>query len=248
MESKVNTIKNIIISIFIFSSMVLSQDIDGFIGHWMGTEDLTSPSLSYQYRNISIHINEGGDREGLLVFNSSSNFLHNEDLDWAYHYLGYDKDNNKITFIRRFLTPLGVLGYEEIKYNVLEYTEDFFLAVYESISGDIFHQIRVEKSLLGLDKVTPSKFTVIDNYPNPFNPKTKIDILIENNAHISLDIFTINGQKIRTLFNGNILSGANQFTWDGKNSIGQKVSSGIYIGALIENGSLIGSKRMLMLK
>ena len=248
MESRVNTIKNIIISIFIFTSMVLSQDIDGFIGHWTGTEDLASPSSSYQYRNISIYIDEGGDREGLLIFNSSSSFLHNDDLNWAYHYFGYDKDNNKITFMRRFLTPLGVLGYEEIHYNILEYREDFFLAVHESISGDIFHQIRVEKSLLRVNDRTPNEFNVVDNYPNPFNPKTKINIRIENDAFITLDIFTTHGQKVRTLFNGTVLSGTRQFVWNGKNSYGQKVSSGIYIALLIENGFPIGSKRMLMLK
>lgn len=228
--------------------MALGQDIDGFIGHWIGTEDLNSPSSSYQYRNISIQIKYGGEREGLLVFNSSSNFLHNEDLNWAYHYLGYDKDNNKVTFMRRFLTPLGVLGYEEIQYNIIEYREDFLLAVHESITGDVFHQIRVEKSFLDVQKVKPEQFTVLDNYPNPFNPKTKINIFIEKDAHISLDIFTINGRKIRTLFNGSVSSGVNQFTWDGKNSYGEKVSSGIYINTLMENGFLIGSNRMLMLK
>jgi len=228
--------------------VALGQDIDGFIGHWIGTEDLNSPSSSYQYRNISIQIKYGGEREGLLVFNSSSNFLHNEDLNWAYHYLGYDKDNNKVTFMRRFLTPLGVLGYEEIQYNIIEYREDFLLAVHESITGDVFHQIRVEKSFLDVKKVKPKQFTVLDNYPNPFNPKTKINIFIEKDAHISLDIFTINGRKIRTLFNGSVSSGVNQFTWDGKNSYGEKVSSGIYINTLMENGFLIGSNRMLMLK
>jgi hypothetical protein len=228
--------------------VALGQDIDGFIGHWIGTEDLNSPSSSYQYRNISIQIKYGGEREGLLVFNSSSNFLHNEDLNWAYHYLGYDKDNNKVTFMRRFLTPLGVLGYEEIQYNIIEYREDFLLAVHESITGDVFHQIRVEKSFLDVQKVKPEQFTVLDNYPNPFNPKTKINIFIEKDAHISLDIFTINGRKIRTLFNGSVSSGVNQFTWDGKNSYGEKVSSGIYINTLMENGFLIGSNRMLMLK
>lgn len=228
--------------------IAFGQDINGFNGHWTGTEDLTSPTLSYQYRNISIQISEGGDREGLLVYNSSSSFLYNQDLSWAYHYLGYDKDNNKITFMRRFLTPLGVLGHEAVHYNILEYTEDFLLASHESISGDIFHQIRVEKNLLGLDKITPEKFTVISNYPNPFNPKTKIEIFIENDSHITLDIFTINGQKVRTLFDGNLLSGVNNFTWDGKNGSGEKVSSGTYIGTLIKNGSLIGSNRMLMIK
>ena len=94
----------------------------------------------------------------------------------------------------------------------------------------------------------PEKLTVISNYPNPFNPKTKIEIFIENDSHITLDIFTINGHKVRTLFDGNLLSGVNNFTWDGKNGSGEKVSSGTYIGTLIKNGSLIGSNRMLMIK
>ena len=163
----------------VFISLILSyfnlfgQSSTDLLGHWIGTEDLNSPNISYEYRNISLHVNEGGEREGFLIYTSSSDFLYNDDLDWAYHYNSFNKNINQITFLRRFITPLGVVGHEEIKYNVLEFENDFLLAVHESIDGNIYHQIRLERASLNLRDVIPGQFSSIVNFPNPFNPKTQ---------------------------------------------------------------------------
>ena len=81
------------------TTSLTAQGIGDYIGSWEGTETLESPTYSYDNRNIAINIMEGGNRVGFLIFNSSSDFLFNEDLDWAYHYFGFDKDNNEIIFI-----------------------------------------------------------------------------------------------------------------------------------------------------
>ena len=104
-----------------------AQSINDFLGNWTGTESLTSPELTYENHNISVQIETGGDREGFHVYTSSSDFLYNENLSWAYHYFGFDKDVDQLIFFRRFITPIGSLGFDEKRYQIwlfLHYLKD----------------------------------------------------------------------------------------------------------------------------
>ena len=44
-------------------------------------------------------MSEGGDRDGFHIYTSSCDFLYNEDLDWAYHYFGFDKEYTEVIFL-----------------------------------------------------------------------------------------------------------------------------------------------------
>ena len=79
------------------------------------------------------------------------------------------------------------------------------------------------------EKILPDQFKVYDNYPNPFNPITKIkyDIPITNN--LSIKIFNILGEEVYSLNKSPILAGRHEFAWNGLNNNGFKVSSGVYI-------------------
>ena len=70
------------------------------------------------------------------------------------YYFGFDKENTQIIFLRRFITPLGVLGYEELLYDVLEWTTESFVADYTSDDGASYHQIRMDLNLLNLFEIT----------------------------------------------------------------------------------------------
>ena len=88
-------IRSFIKSVFLLSIILtssFSQGLVNFLNHWIGIESLETSSLTYDNRNISIIIEEGGERDGYYIYNSSSDFLYNEDLDWAYHYFTFSKD------------------------------------------------------------------------------------------------------------------------------------------------------------
>jgi len=93
-----------------------------------------------------------------------------------------------------------------------------------------------------------SEITQISNYPNPFNPSTTIEFSIHNDSNIDLSIFSIKGQKIKTLANNDFAKGNHSILWNGDNDSGNSVSSGIYFYNLNINGKTEALKKCLLLK
>ncbi len=76
---------------------------------------------------------------------------------------------------------------------------------------------------------TPKYIELHQNYPNPFNPITAINYELPQSGHITLEVFNLNGEKIKVLKNAVQTAGTHHAIWDGTNNYGQSVSSGIYI-------------------
>jgi len=95
----------------------------------------------------------------------------------------------------------------------------------------------------------PDKLTLWQNYPNPFNPTTTIKVAIPNNYHgsMSLKVYNVTGQLVKTIFVGTKTPGVYTFQWDGTSNAGQVVSSGIYFSRFTA-GDVKLTKKMIMLK
>jgi flagellar hook assembly protein FlgD len=87
----------------------------------------------------------------------------------------------------------------------------------------------------------------MQNYPNPFNPKTAISYQLTANSRISLKIYDILGREIKTLINEIKTAGFYSVEWDGKNSIGQSVGSGVYFYQLKSGNGSVSTKKMVLL-
>jgi len=83
---------------------------------------------------------------------------------------------------------------------------------------------------------TPKEFVLYPNYPNPFNPETKISFGLPNSSHVKIEIYDIAGRSVRTLIDGVMACGYHQVTWNGKNDIGDLVSTGVYLCRLDASG------------
>jgi len=95
----------------------------------------------------------------------------------------------------------------------------------------------------------PNLFKLGQNYPNPFNPSTTIPFSISGTAsQVRLTVYNVLGQKVKTVFNGVLQNGSYQFTWDGKNNIGQSAPSGVYFYELAVGNTNTQVKRMLLVK
>ncbi|MCF7918937.1 MAG: FG-GAP-like repeat-containing protein [Candidatus Cloacimonetes bacterium] len=89
----------------------------------------------------------------------------------------------------------------------------------------------------------------IDNYPNPFNPSTRIEFELMESAEVELAVYNLKGQLVTLLEQGEMSAGRHFVDWDGRSGqSGQSVSSGIYFCRLASGGKIIASKKMLLLK
>jgi hypothetical protein len=110
-------------------------------------------------------------------------------------------------------------------------------------SGRLMNPVGAEDS----DSQLPKEFFLSQNYPNPFNPTTLISYGLPQDTHVRLEIFNLLGQRITTLTDEYQKAGYRQAVWDGQDSFGKPVASGIYLYRL-KAGDKEASKKMLMLK
>ena len=116
-------------------------------------------------------------------------------------------------------------------------------------SGDVWTK---ELVLNVLSRPLPTSFALLQNFPNPFNPETWIPYQLKESSDVTIRIFDVRGQLIRTLDLGHkesdfYRSRNNAAYWDGRNEFGERVASGIYFYQL-KAGSFSAIKRMLILK
>lgn len=136
-------------------------------------------------------------------------------------------------------------------------------------SWDKNHQLETEvvPLTLCLDTTTsvewsdlsrPERITLFQNYPNPFNPATNIQFTVgisrgeapdgrRRTAEVSLRIYNLLGQLVRTLADQEMLPGSYRMVWDGKDDKGRALASGIYFCRLTA-GSSQETRKMVLLK
>jgi len=110
-----------------------------------------------------------------------------------------------------------------------------------------FDNIRVVNPTAVKDKpVTAASFVLSANYPNPFNPSTEIRYAVPSAGRVTLTVFNLKGERIRTLADGTVPEGNHKAVWDGLDSGGVTVPSGVYVYRL-EAGGKTSSRRMALL-
>jgi len=92
-----------------------------------------------------------------------------------------------------------------------------------------------------------TEYMLQNNYPNPFNPLTKIEYYVPKAGNISLVVYNVTGQKVRTLAEGQHMKGVFQAIWDGRDDFGNMLSSGMYFYQLKGTNAVI-TKKMTFLK
>ncbi|MBT5078737.1 MAG: T9SS type A sorting domain-containing protein [Candidatus Marinimicrobia bacterium] len=91
-----------------------------------------------------------------------------------------------------------------------------------------------------------NEFTLMDIYPNPFNPKTSINYELSVDSFVSLNIYNMNGQLVNQLVNTNVSAGLNSVIWNGSDNSGGEVASGVYLVNLNSNGNSISQTISLL--
>jgi hypothetical protein len=98
----------------------------------------------------------------------------------------------------------------------------------------------------GIHSQSPGTFRLLQNYPNPFNPSTVIEYELARPAHVTIEIYNVLGQKIKTLFDGFQSARAGRVVWDATDDLGKGVSAGIYISSLTADNYRMNKKMLLV--
>jgi hypothetical protein len=95
-------------------------------------------------------------------------------------------------------------------------------------------------------RAIPNSYELNQNYPNPFNPSTTITFGLPARARVSLEVFNLLGQKVRTLAREYKAAGTYQIDWNGRDENGKQVATGVYFYRLQAEDYVAVKKMMLM--
>jgi len=137
--------------------------------------------------------------------------------------------------------PITALNYVHSNQNAGYYV--FYLyAVYEIGDSEI---VSAEVTLEEI--IVPVFVTELGgNYPNPFNPETNIRYSLEKAGNVSIEIFNIRGQRVKSLLNAMMNEGEHTVVWDGRDDDGRQVGSGMYLYIMKADGYTAVMRMTLM--
>jgi hypothetical protein len=99
-----------------------------------------------------------------------------------------------------------------------------------------------ELSVPRMDDALPTGYTLSRNYPNPFNPSTRISFTVPTEGRVMVKVYNINGREVATLFNGNVAAGTKTLTFDAST-----LASGVYLYRM-EAGDFVQARKMILVK
>jgi len=83
-------------------------------------------------------------------------------------------------------------------------------------------------------------------YPDPFNPETAIEYSIPESGNVTIDVYNIRGQKVKSLVSSEQSAGLHKVIWNGTDERGKRAASGMYFYELKYQGQSIREKMLMM--
>ena len=123
-------------------------------------------------------------------------------------------------------------------------------AVYDHGESRMSNPVEVRIEVSDDDEVEPLLRTELGgNFPNPFNPETSIRYQVSgiDGQFVQIHIYNMRGQRVKTLVDERVTIGVHSVVWDGTDSVGQSVSSGIYLYKMVTD-DFSEIKKMMLLK
>jgi len=180
----------------------------------------------------------------LLTLTNSGNVTIDYTISHEIEWLTINNENGSIA---ANTTELILFNISTLFMNYGEYTGTV------TISTNV-GQFNIDVSILVValaigDEITgiPQSFKVHENFPNPFNPVTKVQIDVPEKGYMHVVVHDISGRLITTLLNSDVEPGYHSIKWNGKNRLGATAASGVYILNVYLNGQQ-HSQKMLLVK
>jgi hypothetical protein len=193
---------------------------------WSATDDSISLFFSYydysgyeESDTISLAYNVANDT---LTFEAELDFCEMMGDDYYYYY-------DSLNCYDMFEEDFGMTDIQDI-------TLDFWMEL--SYMGPL--------AIAGEIALQSGQFKLHQAYPNPFNPSTTLKYEMGSAGPVSIDVFDVNGRKIRSLYTGIQTPGQHEVRWDAKNDNGRSMSSGVYLFKVNVNGKMHTAKTLLL--
>ena len=111
----------------------------------------------------------------------------------------------------------------------------------------VLPQAATETAIAEAEGVVPAEFALAQNFPNPFNASTTIAFQLGLASRVELAVYSISGQRVRTLISGSLPAGHHRLQWDGRNDRGEPAASGAYLYQL-SAGDFVATRQLMLLK
>jgi len=225
------------VSDFVFLIRIILEDISP--KHKLApSEELVNVALNTKGGVVKVVSNSNSTiGAGLYVFRHSGelkNLIMHTDMDVKYH----DADGELRVLVYSFegkSIPAGTVQLFSFEAKDVELVQ---------VEAADFYGSALKTSISA--KILPTRFALMNNYPNPFNLSTSIGFALPVDCQMTLKLYNIAGQLVR-VFEGEYDTGVHTITWDGTNIKGEKVASGIYFYRLV-SGDFTQTKKMLLMK
>jgi len=164
-------------------------------------------------------------------------------------------DTRDLTGYNVYLDDMGTI-LETVGIDVFEYTYtglvygvDYVAGVSAVYDDGVSVIVEVPFTFNGTegDEIVIVATKLHGNYPNPFNPVTNIAYSIKTAGKVTLEVYNIKGQLVKTLVNEVMETGDHTAIWNGKDNTGKSVSSGVYFYKM-KAGNYTATNKMILMK
>ena len=216
--------------------MVYTQDQEGNPSHYAG--------LAMLNQGLGINITA-------LNNNSDGVYLYSNDQKWAHMTSGINDGSVLNADVSNYvgIGPINIAVGDSISFGIAALAASSIYEL-EYVAGELhtFWETNFPE-VLGAEEeaALPIKFAMHQNYPNPFNPVTSLRYDIPSASNVTISVYSLLGQKVKTLTNNMHQPGFYSVQWNGTNDMGSAVSSGVYI-CKINAGRYNSIKKMILMK
>lgn len=202
----------------------------------------------YEYTDTSEFEWSATDDSLALIFTEYDDYYGYEYSDTIS--LAYSIENNTMIFEAEF--DFCEMMEDDYYYDTLDcfgmFEDQFGMMDIQDITIDFWMELSFvgPLSIAGEIAFHPGQFKLYQAYPNPFNPTTTLKYEMGSAGHVSVNVFDINGRKIRSLYNGIQNPGQHEIRWDARDDRGRSMSSGVYLFKVNVNGKQQTAKTLLL--
>jgi len=154
---------------------------------------------------------------------------------WALEYDGVNPAvNNQLIDTPLLIASFGV-----------DQNQELYICAFD---GKIYRFKPTPTGSSGSLPVLPERFALGQNFPNPFNPVTKIPYRLDQAGKASITIYDLNGKLVNTLVDSMVSMGQHSVSWDGSDFEGKLLAGGVYFYRLKVDNIVVQTRKMVFLK